>query len=114
MKRFRSAKNAMYFQTTLKRRKLAKPSIETGTSADTHDMEGEDSEHEIEPAAFSTLSEEISAAMSKLVKKIADLCSIYDGNLKTLVERHELDVGKDLSKKVDFVLDNPPYNVRRG
>lgn len=38
-------------------------------------------------------------------------CSIYDVDLRNLVKKHDLGVGKDLSRRVYFVLADSPYNV---
>lgn len=48
------------------------------------------------------------AAISKLVKEMAVICSIYDVDLRDLLEEHELAEGKDLDEKGDLVLADPP------
>lgn len=51
--------------------------------------------------------------MSKLLKGASLPCFIYDMDLRSLAEEPDLGFGKDLSAKVDFVLVDSPYNVRR-
>lgn len=49
--------------------------------------------------------------MSKHVKEIALLCSIYDVKFNNLLKGHRLGVREDLSRNVDFALADPPYDV---
>lgn len=49
--------------------------------------------------------------MAKLVTTVAPLRSVYDVDFKILIEEHDLGVGKNLTKNVDFVLADRPYNV---
>lgn len=62
-----------------------------------------------EPAASSTLIEKWGTVMGNLIKAVAFLCSIYCVNFKTLVEEVTPSFEEDRSKKVYFVLADPPY-----
>lgn len=48
---------------------------------------------------------------SKLFKEMALLCSLYDVDFRSFVVEQKIDVENDLSRKVDFVLADYPYNV---
>lgn len=76
-------------------------------------MMGEDIEDGKQPTASSILSEERRIAISGLVKVLAPLCSFHDLNFRNLVKKHELYVGEDLTRKMDSLQPDPPYNVRR-
>lgn len=67
--------------------------------------------NDIETAVSSTLSEEGKIEVSKLVKQMDFLCSIYDADFRVLVEEKRSGVGEDLSAHVDFVLIDQLYNV---
>lgn len=60
-------------------------------------MKEEDVADESEPVQSSTLIEKEKTAMSKVVKEIASLCSIYDVNFKNVTREHEFSVSSDLS-----------------
>lgn len=51
--------------------------------------------------------------MSKSVKAMAPMCSIDDEDCRDLAEEHGFGVGEEVSRKVYFVLGDPPYNLRR-
>lgn len=65
------------------------------------------------PAVSSALPKKRRTVMSRLVKEMAPLCSIYDVDSTNLVEEHELGLGDGLSVKLDVVLGDPLYNIRR-
>lgn len=44
---------------------------------------------------------------------MALLCSVHNVEFKNFVEEHELCIGEDLRKNVDFILADPPYDTRR-
>lgn len=60
----------------------------------------------------STVSEEGKTAMSKLIKDMASVCSIYDADFSNLTEEHELGTGGDVKGREDLVLAHSLYNVR--
>lgn len=91
MKRSRSVKRStIYVQTTMKKRKTGKSLLVTGAGAGTPEMKEEHIVVESELAASSTLSEEEGTTMTKLIKSMAPLCSIYDVDFRTFAEEHEL------------------------
>lgn len=49
--------------------------------------------------------------MSNIVKEIALLCAINDVEFRNLEQERKPRVRANLSKKVDVVLINPPYNL---
>lgn len=65
-------------------------------------MNEEDIVRDSKPAVSSGLSEKGSAALRKLVKAMASLCTIYDFRSRNLAGEHDLGVGEDLILKVDF------------
>lgn len=87
--------------------KVAKSSLETGTAADTNDMEEEDIVDEVETAASSTLTVERRNEMGWLP------CALLTTKTSNLAEKHEPAVGWDLSLKIDLVLADPLHKVRR-
>lgn len=91
--------------------KTTKSPPETRASASAHGMKMEGVVDEVEPATSSTLSEEEKISMRKPIKKMASFRVIYDADFRNLVEKHQLGVGEDLSRKVDLVLVGPPHNL---
>lgn len=73
----------------------------------------EDVVEKVGPAASPTFSELCQTEMKQLVEAIASVGSIYDIDFKNLVEENELSAGENLVGKVEFVLANTPYNIRR-
>lgn len=65
-----------------------------------------------EIATSSTSSEEHSAAMSRLVKKMASFCFTCDVESRIFEREHELGVGKDLTKKVESFLVDSKHNLQ--
>lgn len=51
--------------------------------------------------------------MAMLVKEMAPLCALYDVDFRNVLEEHELVAGEKMNGKVDLVLADHPYNVRR-
>lgn len=52
-------------------------------------------------------------SMSKFVKEMASLSSVYDVVLRNIVEKHELGVEENLCGNLNFVLVNPHYHLRK-
>lgn len=69
--------------------------------------------HESKPTLSSALSEEVRIAMSKFVKSLASFCSLDKVDLGDLVKKQESSVGQNLTGKLDFVLADQPYDLRR-
>lgn len=97
----------MHVQTKLKRQK-------TAIKAPSKEPKEEDIVDDVLPAATLGLSEEGKAAMATLVKWRVPVCEAYDVEFRNVVEEHELGAGEELDGKVDLVVADPPYNVRRG
>lgn len=76
-------------------------------------MKEEDVVHEVTPAASSTLVKDEKIGMSKIVEEVAAVSSIYDIDCRNLAKAHEFSTEEDLSGKVNLVLDEPIYNMRR-
>lgn len=51
--------------------------------------------------------------MNKLVREMACYCFIYDVDLRYLVKEHKICLGKDPIGKVDYILADPLYIVRK-
>lgn len=51
--------------------------------------------------------------MKKLLEAIAPVCCIYDVDLETFVEVHELRAGESINTLMSFMLEDPVFNVRR-
>lgn len=68
---------------------------------------------EIESIASPTLSEKGRAAMNQFVKEMATSCFIYAVNLINTAQEQKLGFGENIRAKVDLVLSDPLYNVRR-
>lgn len=114
MKQSRSEKNyTMFVQTTLKMRKEVNSPLQTQAGAVVYDMKEKGIVDRSKPTASSTLQEERSTAMGKLVKSMSLFCSIYDVEFQSLVGDHEPFLKKDLSGKVDIVMADPLYTLRR-
>lgn len=80
-----SEKNgSMSVETTLKKRKTAESSLETGAFVANDEMK-KDIEDEGKPVSSSSLSEEGWPARSKLVKAVSPLYSIYELDFRNLV-----------------------------
>lgn len=67
----------------------------------------------VEPVASSTLGHEVETEISKLIKRMAPVRSIYTDNFRHLVEGYELGTREHLSRKLNLVLTDPSYNVRK-
>lgn len=65
------------------------------------------------PTTSSALSGASQAAIKKLVEAMAPVCCIYDVDFRSMVEEQDLDEGEDMSGRVDFVLADYTYNIRR-
>lgn len=81
-------------QTTLKKSTGERFSVEARDDTGAQQM-NEKIVHGSGHAAFSTLGEERRTAISKTVKSMAPLRSIYDGEFWYLGEEHELVAGAD-------------------
>lgn len=44
---------------------------------------------------------------------MALICFIYDEDFRNLVEEHKLGVEENLTEKIDFLLDDSPYNSQK-
>lgn len=51
--------------------------------------------------------------MNQELKTMAFFCCIHVVDLRYLVKGHELGAGKDINWKLDIVMDDLPYNVRK-
>lgn len=81
MKQSRSEKEGKkYVEIKLKKRRTEKFCLEAKVGAGPHDLKEVDIVNESEPAAYSTLTEEMRTAMRKLIKEMARLCSVYNIN----------------------------------
>lgn len=75
----------MYAQTTLKERKAGKSSVEKETDSGAQLIKEEDIVIESDPAASSTHSDERGTAMSKHVKAVGLLSSVYRVDFRNFV-----------------------------
>lgn len=113
MERSRPEKEGtILLQTTVMKKKMARFLLETEAGAEYDDKRELDVVDEIAPAPVSTLRKKRRTVMSKAVKDMDPLCSIYHVNYRSLVEEHKLGVGGDLIGREDFVWSYPSYNVR--
>lgn len=113
VKRRRSEqKSTMYTENTLKKRNMRAFPLETGADVGLQEMKEKDILDGSELAASSTLREEGRLVITKFIKAMALLYSIFNADFRNLVEEHELMVGEDLTVEVDFVLVDPPYNIQ--
>lgn len=111
IKRPTSVKNGtMHLYTMLKKRKTKNTPPKAGASAISTGIKEKDVTDELKTAASSTLSKQRNTAMRKPIKEMASLCSIYDANLKFVVEKHELGEREDLGWKANLILVSLPYN----
>lgn len=69
----------------------------TGAGKGAHDMKEGDIVDENEPSTSSTPREQERAAIIKLAKDMAPLCSIYDMDFRTLSEKYRSGVRERLS-----------------
>lgn len=79
-------------------------SLRTKASAGENYMKEENIVNESESATSLTRSEQGRTTMSKLVKGMAPLCSVYNVDLRSLAEKHVLGVRKDASGNVQLLL----------
>lgn len=86
----------------MNKRKTGSAPLNTRAAANLQEMKEDDIKYYSESAAISTLSKEWGTAMSKLVKAMTPLCSIYDVAFKNFEKEPELGVGEDLTKTVIF------------
>lgn len=70
--------------------KTTKPPLGRGVRANAHNMEKEGVVDDVEPVEFSTLRKSNEIVMSKLIKKMSPLCSIYEDDFQNLAEEHKL------------------------
>lgn len=68
---------------------------------------------EVEPDASSTVSEEGSTGMKKLLKAIALIFGIYEVNSRNVVMKDELSAGGNINENVEFRTLDFSRNVRR-
>lgn len=92
----------------LKKRKAETFSLETGASVTIQEMKEKDIVDESKPAASFTLSEKVRTAISKLLKLMALLRSIYDLNIRNLVKEHGDNLEENLTKKCTL---GPPVGM---
>lgn len=97
----------------MKKNRTRKFSLEVRAAAGRQERKEKGFVAESEPAASSKLFEERKPAISKLIKCIALLCFIYNLKVRSLVEEHELVLQKNLTGKIDHVLPDSAYDVRR-
>lgn len=67
---------------------------------------------ESHPVAPPNLSEKGKTEMSKLAKPMTPLCSIYDVDIRILMQKQELSFKEDLSGNADFVLADALYKAQ--
>lgn len=92
MKQDRSGKKVtIHVRTPLKKRKTKKLALRKDGAAALN-MKEEDDGDDSDTNALSTLSEEMSTRMSKLVKPMASLCSIHYVDFMNLVKEQKLSV----------------------
>lgn len=103
----------MYVYTTLKKRKMTKAPLETEAGEDAYEMKEEDLIDNVYYAVSSTLSKEGKTVFSKFINEMAEVCSINEVGLRNLDEDHEFAAEEDLTRKVEIVLTNLPYNILR-
>lgn len=92
MKWLRSEKKGpIIVQITLKKRKSRKSSPKAEADAGSRKFKEEDTMDESKQTACSTLSKEKKTKVSKAVKEMALLCSIYDVNFRYFAKEHDLE-----------------------
>lgn len=106
-------KAIMYVETTINRSRKLKCPLETGAGLSAYQHERRTYLDEIDTAASSTSSVKEGSATSKLLKEIALLYFVYGPDLRQLVEEHKLCIKENLCGKVDCVLADLLYSVRR-
>lgn len=77
------------------------------------DVKEEDVIDDVKPAETLMLSVEAKAAMRALRKAMAPVCAVFDVPFQSLIAEHDMMTLRILRGTVDFVLTDPPYNVRR-
>lgn len=63
-------------------------------------------------AASTSQAKAAKKTISVVLEAMKFVCSVYDVNFRTLVETHGDVAGDLLEEKVDFVLMDPPFNIR--
>lgn len=108
-----SVKNCTtYLQTTLKKRKATNSLPKTRAGSSAHGLKNDDVKDEVRSIAFLTLSKDMKATISNLIKEIAPVRTMYHAYIKNLAKKRELGVEQNLNRKVDFVLADSPYYVQ--
>lgn len=100
-------------ESTIKKRKMRSSPQGTKADAGVQEEKEEDIVDETEPSASSNLSEEEKTAMSRIVKAMDLLSSIYDVAFRNLMKELELAVNEKSNGKVDFVPADLQYNIQR-
>lgn len=104
----------MYVQSNLLKRKTSCSSLKTEVGAGSHYMKEEEIVDDSQHSACSILRKAGRTAISKYVKEITSLCSIFDMDFGNLPDEHCTSMREDRSGKENLVLADRLYTIRRG
>lgn len=89
---------------------MTKEGLEAASAANAVSTKEESVVDKVDLTASSTMSEERSTVIKKLLEVMDLVRCIHDVDFRNLVEEHGLGAGEDINAKVNFELLDPPYN----